>query len=461
MQPENTPVDPLLELLSEAEASANSNRYHDALSRYTRAIDINETMVEKKMNQILYKRAEAFLKVNLPDEALRDISKIVTKYTPQVSAANNDQIQIPDHEEVINVLHSFALLYQIHELSGREQEMNAALQVGSHLAQKWGIDSQEFLAMCKKESDNKKEDLHAEKNDLNDEDASDLECSLCMRVFYEPVTLPCGHTFDKSCLSRVFDYTDKCPLCRQVSHILPVHLPITVVVKQLAQRYLGADYEQRRMEEIEQKNTDLNAVPLFVLDYVLFPDTMLPLHIFEPRYRLMMRRCVAGSKCFGLVPAGRNRGEMAKYGTMAHITDIKLLPDGRSIIETVGRERFTIIDKWEQDGYACGKVKILTDERESVPQEELNQVKQLGERLHDFVSAFLDNGGPEVREQVEDKIGKMPPKGDYEKLSFFVSALLPLSTPMKLDLLVIPQTLRRIAVLLNLCLELASASETE
>ncbi|KAL0488415.1 hypothetical protein AKO1_015590 [Acrasis kona] len=454
----NNSSDPLYELLHEAEASASRNRYHDALSRYTRAIDINETMVKKKMNQILYKRAEAFLKVNLQDEALRDISKIVSEYTSQLTNPFPEDHKL-DHEEVCNVLMSFALLYQIHEACGREQEMNAAMQVGSHLAEQWETDPQEFIAMCKSGSDTQKDHAHAENNNLKDEDASELECSLCMRVFYEPVTLPCGHTFDKSCLARVFDYTDKCPLCRQVSHILPVHLPVTVVVKQLAQRYLGADYEQRRLEEIEQKNTDLNAIPLFVLDYVLFPDTMLPLHIFEPRYRLMMRRCVAGSKCFGLVPAGRQRGEMAKYGTIAHITDIKLLPDGRSIIETVGRERFSIIDKWEQDGYACGKVKLITDERENIPQEETNTLNQLGERLYEFVSTMLAND--QVKEQVEEKIGKIPPKGDYEKLSFWVAALLPLGTPMKLDLLIIPQTLQRLRVLVSLCLELARGSSSE
>jgi len=281
----------------------------------------------------------------------------------------------------------------------------------------------------------------------------------CYRVFYEPVTLPCGHTFDRSCLARVFDYTDKCPLCREVSHILPVHLPVTVIVNQLAQRYMSQDYEQRKHEEIEQKQLDINNIPLFVVDYVLYPDTLLPLHIFEPRYRLMMRRCISGSKCFGLVPAGREPGEMAKYGCMARITNIKLLPDGRSLIETIGQERFSILDKWEQDGYVCGKVKFLHEEA-PVGEEDITRLNEMRDRVWQLLSTFMVEVGNDVKESIETKIGKLPSPDSSEKLSYWVAALLPLSTPLKLDLLAITKTMDRLHVLLNICNSLAQSQNS-
>ncbi|KAK1341811.1 hypothetical protein QTO34_016561 [Cnephaeus nilssonii] len=46
-------------------------------------------------------------------------------------------------------------------------------------------------------------------------DVSDFECSLCMRLFFEPVTTPCGHSFCKNCLERCLDHTPYCPLCKE------------------------------------------------------------------------------------------------------------------------------------------------------------------------------------------------------------------------------------------------------
>ncbi|XP_039511520.1 LON peptidase N-terminal domain and RING finger protein 2-like isoform X2 [Pimephales promelas] len=46
-------------------------------------------------------------------------------------------------------------------------------------------------------------------------DSADFECSLCMRLFYEPVTTPCGHTFCLKCLERCLDHNPNCPLCKE------------------------------------------------------------------------------------------------------------------------------------------------------------------------------------------------------------------------------------------------------
>eukprot|EP00057_Strongylocentrotus_purpuratus_P017031 XP_011671505.1 PREDICTED: LON peptidase N-terminal domain and RING finger protein 1 [Strongylocentrotus purpuratus] len=44
---------------------------------------------------------------------------------------------------------------------------------------------------------------------------ADFECSLCLRLFYQPTTTPCGHTFCRGCLDRCLDYSQACPLCKQ------------------------------------------------------------------------------------------------------------------------------------------------------------------------------------------------------------------------------------------------------
>ena len=89
-------------------------------------------------------------------------------------------------------------------------------------------------------------------------------------------------------------------------------------------------------------------IPLFPLHTVLCPGIALPLHIFEPRYRLMIERCIEQSKPFGIVVIrnGREVGSgnvaIAGVGTFAEIREATRLPDGRYDILVVGSGRFAV-----------------------------------------------------------------------------------------------------------------------
>jgi len=260
------------------------------------------------------------------------------------------------------------------------------------------------------------------------DECAELECPLCYRVFYQPVTLPCGHTFDRACLARVFDYTSKCPLCREVIHILPDQYPITVALNNLIQKYFVKEFEQRKQEEQQVSTSpDKNNLPLFLMvDHVLYPLTKLIVHVFEPRYRLMMRRCMSGSRTFGLVTYG-NEGGVSKFGTLAKITAFQVLPDGRCLIEAVGDKRFAIQSTWEQDGYTCGRVEWFNEEK-PINEDEQKKVHESSERAFAIVQRmFASVGASQVKQAIEQKIGKMPSASQPEHFSFWLSSLLSLS----------------------------------
>ncbi|MFN8482073.1 MAG: LON peptidase substrate-binding domain-containing protein [Anaerolineae bacterium] len=96
-------------------------------------------------------------------------------------------------------------------------------------------------------------------------------------------------------------------------------------------------------------------IPLFPLDLVLFPNMVLPLHIFEQRYRRMLEDCVESGEPFGLVRA-REDGGTHRIGTAAHIVRVEGLPDGRSNIVVVGQERFAIDGLRFHKPYLVGRV---------------------------------------------------------------------------------------------------------
>lgn len=90
-------------------------------------------------------------------------------------------------------------------------------------------------------------------------------------------------------------------------------------------------------------------LPLFPLPVVLLPTATMPLHIFEPRYRRMVARCLETDRRFGLLyhdfdVRGPFLGEDGTVGCIAEIEDFQPLPDGRSMIVARGVERFRILD---------------------------------------------------------------------------------------------------------------------
>jgi len=110
-------------------------------------------------------------------------------------------------------------------------------------------------------------------------------------------------------------------------------------------------------------------IPLFPLRTVLCPGIALPLHVFEPRYRLMTERCVEGSSPFGivLIREGREVGPgtvaLAGIGTVAEIREAARRPDGRYDLLVVGTGRFAIeeVDA-EREPYLIGRVVLLDED---------------------------------------------------------------------------------------------------
>ncbi len=107
-------------------------------------------------------------------------------------------------------------------------------------------------------------------------------------------------------------------------------------------------------------------IPLFPLQAVLFPGATLPLHIFEPRYREMIGRCLEHDEAFGvcLILEGEEVGGPAiphRIGTEAAIIASQRLPDGRYQIVVEGRRRFEIQRLDEERPYLRADVQFLEE----------------------------------------------------------------------------------------------------
>ena len=101
-------------------------------------------------------------------------------------------------------------------------------------------------------------------------------------------------------------------------------------------------------------------IPLFPLNVVLLPGADLPLHIFEPRYRKMVRGCLDNKTEFGMLLALSDG--VAGTGCTAEILEVvKTHDDGRMDILTVGREPFRVVELFTDDPLLEGAVDYLDD----------------------------------------------------------------------------------------------------
>ncbi|KAK6525043.1 hypothetical protein TWF281_011927 [Arthrobotrys megalospora] len=200
----------------------------------------------------------------------------------------------------------------------------------------------------------------------------ELDCQVCYCLLRLPITTSCGHTFCDGCLRQVRDHSNLCPFCRRSLS------PYQTTAEENASRRLRTllsnlfpyDVAARDEQAAEDAQDDAHSVPIFACA-MTFPRVPMFLHIFEPRYRLMLQKVINnGSRSFGMVSHRRGAAPpadgdfdapFARYGTMLYVANLQMFPDGRSLIETVGTYRFKIVSYTWQDGYPMAKVERVED----------------------------------------------------------------------------------------------------
>ena len=183
-------------------------------------------------------------------------------------------------------------------------------------------------------------------------------------------------------------------------------------------------------------------LPLFPLGAVLYPGMLLPLHIFEERYRQLVRDLLARPepRRFGVIAIrkGRETGidgvhSLYEIGCTATLRRVDELDDGRFDLVTVGTQRFRLLAIDQTLPYLQGEIELLAedavDQAAAVP-----FVRALQSAFRTYLDALTERGGATVR--IED----LP--SDPVLLSFVVAATMVIDLPERQGLLDEPDTVR-------------------
>ena len=140
-------------------------------------------------------------------------------------------------------------------------------------------------------------------------------------------------------------------------------------------------------------------VPLFPLPgAILFPRSQLPLHIFEPRYREMVRDSIDGAGRIAMIQPHRvdddNQAALYPVGCVGEIVGLEELDDGRFNIVLLGTNRFRLLKEAEVDAlYRCADIDIEAfddSEPEPLSLAERAEVEREARRLGDALRLAVD-----------------------------------------------------------------------
>lgn len=175
----------------------------------------------------------------------------------------------------------------------------------------------------------------------------------------------------------------------------------------------------------------IREMPLFPLGTVLFPGMVLPLHIFEPRYKQMIGECIRDNEPFGvvLIKEGNEVGKAASpytIGTSAYVTHCHKFEDGRMNIQTVGYQRFKVHDLHNNKPYIVGLVEDMPL-GEADPDTLNELVSQFRPKFQTYLDSLIDAANVQV------EVEEMP--DDPLALAIFAAITMPIPSEEKQGLL--------------------------
>ena len=167
--------------------------------------------------------------------------------------------------------------------------------------------------------------------------SSTFDCSICLRLMHEPATLPCGHSFCKTCLRTCLEHSLCCPTCRMdvPSEMAEpqVNIALSEALEQLNPTEATARREEAATAPVRETPAGLPSFPLFVLEPLL-PGQVMTLHVFEPRYIRLTQRALSEPRLqcsFGMVCGGLARQSgISTHGVEAKILEHSDAGGGRS-----------------------------------------------------------------------------------------------------------------------------------
>jgi Lon protease-like protein len=117
-------------------------------------------------------------------------------------------------------------------------------------------------------------------------------------------------------------------------------------------------------------------LPIFELPMAILPGELMPLHIFEERYKRMIGHCVETEEPFGIVFRDED-GSARRIGCTARVTEVlERFDDGRMNVVVAGEQPFRVLDRYEDSEYPAGEIEEIVAEAEEADPVDATEVER-------------------------------------------------------------------------------------
>lgn len=245
----------------------------------------------------------------------------------------------------------------------------------------------------------------------------EFECTICMKLLLDPVTVSCGHTFCRSCLEQSLGYRGLCAVCRApvaagqgvnvlVRGIIAERYPIALAQRkeEIREELLAGEREadEARRREARGPSTGNEGggavLPLLRTDgqqMCFFPHCSAQIELFAADEHRLVQYALRGSRRLGIVDgSGAYDDDARPLGVCLEISNVEQLPAQQHQHQAVrvhltGKFRFWLAEPPErhEDGFELGKAEAFFDEPLSP------------------ADLVVSRGGPEAAAEVEDVTG--------------------------------------------------------
>jgi Lon protease-like protein len=156
-------------------------------------------------------------------------------------------------------------------------------------------------------------------------------------------------------------------------------------------------------------------LPLFPLDLVLLPGVPLPLHIFEPRYKEMIKECLEKKSPFGVIRVKQE--SFVNTGCTAEIINVlKTYPDGRMNILVEGQKRFEVLQVNQERSFLRAEVFYLEDEAEPAAAADIEKALALHGEIMALAGAKAEETERTNASQIAYRLaGSLPFDPDFQQ----------------------------------------------
>jgi Lon protease-like protein len=262
----------------------------------------------------------------------------------------------------------------------------------------------------------------------------DLCCPICFRLFSEPLTLRCGHSYCRACITRALSSKpiQECPLCRDPLMLDASNAKVNVIIQKLLENHFETELMERKKEEKEDADELENIRPSIFLflapNIVAMPGQKITFNMFESRYLLLCERAIQGNRMFGI-----QRSINSPVGTLMKIESFQNN-------DSAGRRRL-IINCIGIKPYKPENVTLELDTNElyrctanCIPPPELvpGQADDIIFNCYNRINILYERTPPAERTLLCNDIGPLPEFGsDPYKLLYWLAACLPLRPEAK------------------------------